>query len=319
MPSPKTIWMDGKLVPYEDATVHFMAPALHYGLSIFEGIRCYQTPEGPAVFRLRDHLQRFLESAHIFGLLDFPYSLEDLRQAVHDTISANELQHCYVRPLIYMGGGALGLNLDTKVVNVGIAVWEWGTYLGVEALDNGVRAMISSYTRLHPNVNMTKAKIAGNYVNSILAKTLALRAGFEECILLDTEGYVAECTGENVFMVKGGKLYTPPLASVLEGVTRDSIRILAGDKGYTVVEERMTRDQLYVADEVFITGTAAEVVAIRELDFRKIGDGTVGPITRSLQEAFFQTVSGTGDRSPDWLDYVRPERDSARLLSEASD
>ena len=317
MTSSKYIWMDGKQVPYEDATVHFMAPALHYGLAIFEGIRCYKTPEGPAVFRLRDHLERFLESAHIFGLLEFPYSIEDLRQAVHETVTANGLQHCYVRPLIYMGGGPLGLNLDTKVVNVGIAVWEWETYLGEEALANGVRAMISSYTRLHPNVSMTKAKIAGNYVNSVLAKTLALRSGFEECILLDTEGYVAECTGENVFLVRGGKLYTPPLASVLEGVTRDSIRILAADKGYTVIEERVTRDQLYIAEEVFITGTAAEVVAIRELDFRKIGGGMMGPITRSLQEAFFQTVRGKGDRSPDWLDYVRPERKAARLLSEA--
>jgi len=315
----KVIWMDGELVPYEKATVHFMTPALHYGLSIFEGIRCYGTPDGPAVFRLRDHLERFLDSALIFGIREFPYTVEELRQAVHQTIRANRLEHCYVRPLIYMADGPLGLNLDTSRPAVGIAAWEWGTYLGEEALEKGVRAMVSSFTRHHPNVTMTKAKIAGNYVNSIMAKTLALRAGFQECILLDPEGMVAECSGENLFMVREGKLYTPSLASVLEGVTRESIMTLATDKGYTVVPERLSRDQLYIADEVFISGTAAEVVAVREIDFRKIGSGGMGPITRILQQAFFETVKGKGDRSPEWLDYVAPERQPAdELLSEAT-
>lgn len=300
----KYIWMDGELVEFDQATVHFLTPALHYGLSIFEGIRCYDTPQGPAVFRLREHLERLLDSAKVFGIRDFPYGLEDLRQAVHRVIRANDFSQCYVRPLVYMAHGPLGLNLDASRPSVGIAVWEWGTYLGEEALEKGVRMMVSSFTRHHPNIAMTKAKIAGNYVNSVLAKTLALRAGFDEAVMLDPTGIVAECSGENLFLVRGGKVYTPPRTTILEGITRDAVVTLAADKGYAVIEEPISRDQLYIADEVFVTGTAAECVAVREIDFRVIGDGRMGPVTRDIQQAFFQTARGQGIRSAEWLDFV---------------
>lgn len=305
----KYIWMDGELVEYEKATVHVLAPALHYGLAAFEGIRCYGTAQGAAVFRLREHLERLLDSVQIMGVREFPYTVEDLRQAVHLTIRANEFQHCYVRPIIYMAHGPLGINLDASQPAVGIAVFEWGTLLGEEALVDGVRAMVSSFTRLHPNVAMTKAKIAGNYVNSVMAKTLALRSGYEEAILLDPSGFVAECTGENLFLVRNGKIYTPPRATVLEGITRDAVITLATDKGYSVIEEPISRDQLYIADEVFVSGTAAEVCAMREIDTRRIGEGRMGPVARDIQQAFFQTVRGDGHRSAEWLDYV----DSARV------
>ncbi|MGH2625226.1 MAG: branched-chain amino acid transaminase, partial [Anaerolineales bacterium] len=251
-PNSKFLWIDGELVPFEDATVHFLAPALHYGLAVFEGIRCYDTGQGPAVFRLRDHLQRLLDSVQIFGVRQFRYSLDELRQAVHQVVQANELPSCYIRPLVYMGGGPLDLDLDNKQASTGIAAWEWGTYLGDEALETGIRMMVSSYTRLHPNVNMTKAKIAGNYVNSVLAKTLAARSGFDEAVMLDPEGMVSECTGENLFLVRQGQIYTPPRATILEGITRDSLIVLAGDMGYGVREEPISRDQLYVADELFV-------------------------------------------------------------------
>ncbi len=302
----KYIWMDGELVAYEKATVHFLTPALHYGLGAFEGIRCYSTAHGPAVFRLREHLERLLDSVLILGVRDFPYTLGELRQAVHRTIRANEFSQCYVRPLVYMADGPLGLNLDAHRLAVGVAVWEWGTLLGEEALARGVRAMVSSFTRLHPNVAMTKAKISGNYVNSVMAKTLAVRAGFEEAIMLDPAGFVAECTGENLFLVRNGRIHTPPRATVLEGITRDAIMTLAADKGYTLVEQPISRDELYIADEVFVSGTAAEVAAVCEIDFRKIGDGRMGLVTREIQQAFFQTVRGEGGRSAEWLDYVIP-------------
>lgn len=300
----KVIWMDGELVDFDKATVHFLTPALHYGMGVFEGIRCYQTPQGPAVFRLREHLQRLLDSAKVLGVLKMPYGLEELRQAVHQLIQANGFDQCYIRPLIYMAHGPLGLNLDASKPAVGIAVWEWGTYLGEEALEKGVRVMVSSYTRHHPNITMTKAKVTGNYANSVLAKTLALRAGFDEAIMLDPNGLVAECSGENLFLVRGGKLYTSPRATILEGITRDSIITLAHDKGVEVIEEPISRDQLYIADEVFVTGTAAECVAVREIDFRTVGDGRMGPITHDMQQAFFQTARGSGPRSLEWLDYV---------------
>lgn len=305
MTKSDVIWMDGKLVPYAEATVHFLAPAMHYGLAVFEGIRCYSTPRGPAVFRLREHLQRFLNSMKIFGIEAPPYDLETLRQAVHETIRANGFESCYIRPLMYMAEGGLGLNLDNLVSAVGIAVWDWGNFLGEEGLKKGVRAMVSSYTRHHPNVAMTKAKISGNYVNSVLAKTLASRAGFDEAIMLDPEGFVAECTGENIFLVRDNAIYTPPRAIVLEGITRDAIMTIAKDLGYRVIEEPISRDQLYSADEVFVTGTAAECVAIREIDFRTVGEGSMGPVTSELQATFFQTVRGKGDRSAEWLDYVQ--------------
>jgi branched-chain amino acid aminotransferase len=257
--------MDGELVPYEKATVHFITPTLHYGLGVFEGIRCYSTPRGPAVFRLVDHLQRFLDSIHILGIEDFPYTLEDLRQAVHTTIRANKFNACYVRPLMYLEG-PMGLNMDRSRPRVGIAAWEWGPYLGDEARDKGIHMMVSSFTRLHPNINMTKSKVVGNYVNSMLVKTLALRSGYDEAVILDPQGFVAECTGENLFLVRKGVIYTPSLATVLDGITRDSIITLAGDMEIHVVEQMITRDQLYIANEVFISGTAAEVVGVRKID-----------------------------------------------------
>ena len=298
------IWMDGQLVPYTQAKVHFMAPALHYGLGVFEGIRCYDTQDGPAIFRLREHLQRFLDSARILGVQKFPYDLETLRHAVHETIIANGLSACYIRPLMFMAEGSLGLDLDELSPAVGIAVWEWGAFLGEEALEKGVRAMVSSFTRHHPNVSMTKAKISGNYVNSVLAKTLAKRSGFDEAIMLDPGGFVAECSGENLFLVRGGEIYTTPRATILEGVTRDSIITLARDLGYSVIEEPISRDQLYIADEVFVCGTAAECVAVCEIDCRIIGEGRMGPVTQAMQRIFFQTVRGEGPHSSEWLDPV---------------
>jgi len=300
----KFIWMNGELVPFEKATVHFLTPALHYGLGVFEGIRCYSTDKGPAVFRLTEHIERLIDSIHILGVLDFPYSVEQLRAAVHETISANGLSQCYIRPLIYMGNGPLGLNLDASKPLVGIAVWEWGAYLGEEALEKGIRMMVSSYTRHHPNVTMTKAKITGNYPNSVMAKTLALRAGFDEAIMLDPNGMLAECTGENLFMVRDGKLYTAPRATILEGITRDSIITVARDMGYEVIEEPISRDQIYIADEAFLTGTAAECVAVCEVDFRKIGDGRMGPITRKIQKKFHEVIRGKVEKYEAWCDYV---------------
>lgn len=297
------IWMDGILVPFDQATVHLITPTLHYGVGVFEGIRCYDTPRGPAVFRMRDHFQRFLESIHILGVKDFKYSVDDLCLAVRQTIQANGFKECYIRPLMYLKG-PMGLNMDRSTPAVGIAAWEWGPYLGVEAQETGIHVMVSSFTRLHPNISLTKAKISGNYVNSMLVKTLALRSGYDEAVILDPQGYVAECTGENIFLVRKGKLITPPLATVLEGITRDSIFTLAQEIGMTCEERLITRDQLYIADEIFITGTAAEVVGVCMVDTREVGDGTVGPITRTLMKAFSDAVHGFGKFSDVWLDYV---------------
>lgn len=297
------IWMDGELVPYERATVHFITPTLHYGVGVFEGIRCYATARGPAVFRLRDHLERFLDSIHILGVRDFPYTVEGLRQAVFETIQVNGFQECYIRPLMYLEG-PMGLNMDRSRPKVGIAVWEWGPYLGEEAKQTGVHMMISSFTRLHPNINMTKSKVAGNYVNSMLVKTLALRSGYDEAIILDPQGYVAECTGENLFVVRNNVIYTPPTATVLEGITRAAVFELAADMGMPVRETMITRDQLYIADEVFITGTAAEIVGVRMIDHRQVGEGRPGPVTQGLMQAFTDHVHGRGQHSDEWLDYV---------------
>ena len=297
------IWMDGELVPYQKAQVHVLTPTLHYGLGIFEGIRAYQTPNGTAVFRLQDHLKRFLHSAKIAGIRDFPYSTETLITATLQTIHANQFSACYIRPYMYMTG-PLGINPDEWEPAVSIAAWEWGPYLGEEAIRKGIHLMVSSFTRHHINVMMTKAKVSGNYVNSAYAKSLAVRSGFDEAVLLDPDGYVAECSGENIFMVKDGTLYTPPLGTVLDGITRDCIIKLSHDLDLPLKEESISRDQLYISDEVFICGTAAEVVPVREIDHRIIGDGKRGPITKQIQNAYHAAAKGNHSRSDQWLTYL---------------
>ena len=301
------IWMDGELVPFAEANVHIITPTLHYGVGVFEGIRSYQTPKGSAVFRLRDHLERFLDSIQVLGVLDYPYSLQEIQQAVFNTMRVNGFSECYIRPLMYLDG-PLGLNIDLSTPKLAIAAWEWGPYLGEEAQVKGIHMMVSSLSRLHPNVNMTKSKITGNYVNSMLVKSIALRSGYDEAVILDPTGYVAECTGENIFVVRDGIIYTPPRASILEGLTRDTEMVLANDLGIPVVEEMITRDQLYIADEVFITGTAAEIVAARKIDFREIGEGRPGKVSSSLLKLYLDTVHGQGKRSEQWLEYVPAER-----------
>jgi branched-chain amino acid aminotransferase len=300
----KFIWMNGELVEFEKATIHFLTPALHYGVGVFEGIRCYATADGPAVFRLREHTRRLVNSAKILGFREFPYTAEELAEAVRLTVSVNGYEECYIRPLVYLTDGGWNLTVDAGRAGVGIAVWEWNNYLGEEALERGIRANITSFTRHHPNVMMTKAKITGNYANSVLAKTESVRLGFDEAIMLDPQGYVAECTGENLFLVREGKIYTPPTAPVLEGITRDAVVTLAGDLGYAVSEGPVSRDQLYIADEVFVCGTAAECVALREIDFRTIGDGRMGPVTKAVQGAFQAAIRGRHPRSAEWLDFV---------------
>ncbi len=301
---PKYIWMDGKLVEAEKAVVPFLTPALHYGAAVFEGIRAYDTERGPAVFRLKEHARRLLWSAHIFGFTDIPWNAEQIEAAIKEVVRANGFSSCYIRPLLYWSGKVAGLNMHGAKVSLGIAAWEWVNYLGDEALAKGIRANISSFTRHHMNVMMTKAKISGNYANSILAKTESKRLGFDEAILLDPQGYVAECSGENIFLVRNGQIISPPLAPVLEGITRDSIITIAHDLGYTVLEAPVSRDQLYIADEVFICGTAAECVGLREIDFRVIGNGETGPITRAIQKVFHDTVHGRESRYQHWLAYV---------------
>ncbi len=298
------IWMNGDLVPFEKANVHFLTSGLHYGLAVFEGIRCYDTNQGPAVFRMNEHVDRLLNSAKILGFREVPWTASDIRDAIMLTISANGFRQCYIRPLIYHTTPNPNLNIDVGQANLGIAVWEWSDYLGEEALESGIRMNVSSFTRHHPNVMMTKAKISGNYANSVLAKTESARLGFDEAIMLDPQGYVAECTGENLFLVRGGKLYTPYTAEILEGITRDSLITVAKDMGYEVLELPISRDQLYIADEMFLTGTAAECIAVTEVDFRTIGNGKMGPVTRAIQKTFHETVHGNGARSAEWLDPV---------------
>lgn len=298
------VWMNGKLVPFHDATLHFLTPALHYGVGVFEGIRCYETAKGPAIFRLKEHMERLLDSARVLGFVELPYTLAELCDAVKQVVAANGFSECYIRPLIYLAEGGWNLSVDSGVPHVGIAVWEWKSYLGEQALERGVRANTSSFTRHHPNGAMTKAKICGNYVNSTLAKTESLRLGFDEAIMLDPQGYVAECTGENLFVVRKGEIHTPPAAAVLEGLTRDTLLVAARDAGLKVVEEPISRDQLYIADEVFVCGTAAEVIALSEIDIRPIGQGKTGPVCRKLQREFHNITRGRHRRSADWLDYV---------------
>lgn len=300
----KFIWSDGKLVEYEKATVHMLTAALHYGAAVFEGIRAYKTDKGAAVFRLKEHSERLIKSAEIFGFRDMPFTPEDVSNAIKETVKANGFDECYIRPLLYLTGGAWNLNLDAGRAALMIAVWQWSNYLGEESLAKGIRANISSFTRHHPNVSMTKAKIAGNYVNSILAKTESVRLGFEEAIMLDPQGYIAECTGENLFLVKKGRIFTPSTAPVLEGITRESIAIIANDLGYEVVEAPVSRDQLYNADEVFVCGTAAEVIGLCEIDFRKIGDGKSGRVTREIQNVYHDAIRGKVKKYEEWCNYV---------------
>ncbi len=313
----KYIWMNGKLEEYEKATIHFLTPALHYGVGVFEGIRSYSTADGPAVFRLKEHIHRLVQSAHIFGFQELPYSEDELANAVRMTVAANGFDECYIRPLIYLGEGGWNLTVDSGKASVGIAVWEWNDYLGEEALEKGARANIASFTRHHPNVMMTKAKITGNYSNSVLAKTESIRLGFDEAILLDPQGFVAECTGENIFLVRNNKLYTPSTAEVLEGITRDSIKTICNDLGYEVIEQPISRDQLYIADEVFVCGTAAECIALTEIDFRVIGNGRMGPVTRAIQRTFHNALHGLNPHSKEWLDVVNiPVEDLFKVAQE---
>jgi len=300
----KFIWMDGELLPFEKATVHFMTPALHYGAGVFEGIRAYKTKRGSAIFRAREHAQRLVDSAKVLGFDAIPWDADALVKVFRDVVRANGFGDCYIRPLIYASAGCANLSLVGAKASLGVAAWDMGDYLGEAARAAGIRACVSSFTRHHPNVMMTKAKSIGNYVNSLLAKTESQRLGFDEAIMLDPQGYVAECTGENLFIVKGGKLRTSPLAPVLEGITRASLVDIAVDLGFRVDEGPISRDQLYAADEVFVCGTAAEVVALREIDHRVIGCGKMGKVADALQKAFHATVRGEGPRSAAWLTYV---------------
>ena len=300
----KFIWKNGELVPFEQATLHFLTPALHYGAAVFEGIRSYNTPKGPAIFRLREHVERLFDSARVLGFREFPWSVDDLIKAHKDTVRTNGFTDCYVRPLIYLDGGGWNLNVDSGKPSLMIAVWEWNNYLGDEALAKGIRANISSFTRHHVNVSMTKAKIAGNYANSIFAKTESERLGFQEAIMLDPQGYVAECTGENLFVVRDGKVITPSTAPVLEGITRQSLATIARDMGYEVLEQPVSRDQLYIADEVFVCGTAAECIGLSEIDFRTIGNGKTGPITKKIQDVYHDAIRGKVKKYEEWCDYV---------------
>jgi branched-chain amino acid aminotransferase len=300
----KYIWMDGELVPFEKATIHVLTPALHYGAAVFEGIRAYNTDKGPAVFRLREHIERLFDSALVFGFRNVPFTVDQLVSAVKDTVRANGFKDCYIRPLLYLNQGGWNLNVDGGKASVSIAVWEWSNYLGEEAMAKGIRANISTFTRHHPNVMMTKAKISGNYANSFLAKTESVRLGFEEAIMLDPNGYIAECTGENLFMVRRGKIVTPATAPVLEGITRHTIFTIAKEQGYEVLEEPISRDHLYIADEVFVCGTAAEVIGLSEIDFRTINDGVTGPITRAIQKVYHDLIRGKMKKYEKWCEYV---------------
>lgn len=298
------IWFDGEMIRWEEAKVHVLAHALHYGTGYFEGIRCYEVAGGrSAVFRLTEHMRRLEDSGKILGFPP-PFSVEQLCRATIEVIRANGLKACYIRPLAFVGLGELGIYVPHNPVNVCIAVWPWGAYLGDEGLTNGIRAKVSSYTRHHVNVMMTKSKTTGNYVNSVLAKAEVKNAGYDEAVMLDSDGYVAEGSGENIFIVRDGKIKTTPLTSILPGITRDSIITLARDKGYEVIEERFTRDELYIADEAFFTGTAAELTPVREVDDRRIGSGRRGPVTEDIQQAFFDVIKGRNHKYEKWLTYV---------------
>lgn len=296
-----TIWMDGNLVAWDDAKVHVLTHTLHYGLGAFEGIRAYKRADGKsAVFRLRDHIDRLFDSTKLV-LMTMPFSREQVMQACVDVLKSNRLDEGYLRPIAYVGEGAMGIYVNNPT-RVSVVAWKWGAYLGTEALANGIRAKISSFARHHINISLSKAKMMGQYTNSILAKREAKLGGYDEAILLDAQGYVSEGSGENLFIVRKGTLVTPPLSgSILAGITRDTVMVLAREAGIPVVEDRITRDELWLADEVFLTGTAAELTPVREVDDRTIGDGAVGPVTRALQSRYFDVVRGDDDAHPEWL------------------
>ncbi|MEE9413404.1 MAG: branched-chain amino acid transaminase [Methylococcales bacterium] len=298
-----TIWLDGEWLPWRDAKVHVLTHTLHYGLGVFEGVRAYHCSQGAAIFRLSEHTDRLFRSAHIMKM-KMPFDKETINQAQLEAVSRNHLSSAYLRPMCFYGSEGMGLRADTLKTHVMIAAWEWGSYLGEDNMTNGIRIRTSSYTRNHVNSVMCKAKANGNYVNSILALQEALECGCDEALLLDHEGYVAEGSGENIFIVRNGVLYTPDLTSALEGITRETILILAEDSGLKIIEKRITRDEVYVADEAFFTGTAAEVTPIRELDGRVIGNGKRGPITEQLQTLYFEVVHGRSERYTQWLSYV---------------
>ena len=297
------IWMDGDLRDWRSAQVHVLTSTLHYGVGVFEGVRAYATNRGPCVFRLLDHTQRLFDSAHILRI-EIPFSQEEINAAQVQVISANELEEGYVRPIVFMGSEQMGLRAEGLSVHVAIACWPWPDYMDPEAREKGIRVHTSSYTRHHVNISMCKAKATGNYINSILALSEAQDGGYDEALLLDNEGYVAEGSGENVFVVKDGEIHTPQLTSCLPGLTRDTIITFARESGYSVTERNITRDEIYIADEAFFTGTAAEVLPIQELDNRKIADGRRGPITEKLQAMYFEQVRAKREAHPEWHTYV---------------
>lgn len=298
------IWFNGKMVDWRDANIHVLTHSLHYGMAVFEGVRAYKTPQGPAIFRLQEHTKRWFNSAKIFQM-EMPYSQEELMQAQIDVVKANQLESCYLRPIAWIGSEKLGISPKGNQILVSIAAWQWGAYLGEDGLNKGIRVKTSSYSRHHVNVSLVRAKASGYYINSILANQEVTAHGYDEALLLDTDGYVSEGSGENVFIVRDGILYTPDLASCLAGITRESILKIAHDLGIEIREKRITRDEMYCADEAFFTGTAAEVTPIRELDDRIIGNGGRGPVTEKIQTVFFDTVKGNNDRYKSWLTHVK--------------
>jgi branched-chain amino acid aminotransferase len=298
------IWMDGSLVDWKNATVHVLSHSLHYGMAVFEGIRCYKGEKASSIFRLQEHVERLFGSAHILEIR-IPYTPKEIEDAILQTVEVNRLEEGYIRPIVFIGYGDMGLYVKDNPIHVSIAAWPWGTYLGDEGLKNGIRARISSFTRHHVNISLTRAKASGYYINSQLAKREAKDTGFDEAILLDPDGFVAEGPGENIFIVRKGMLKTTPLTSILEGITRDTILQLARELGISIAFERFTRDEVYIADEAFFTGTAAEVTPIREVDGRKIGGGTPGPVTHRLQSAFFKIVHGKDPTHSGWLTPAR--------------
>ncbi|MBK1724289.1 branched-chain amino acid transaminase [Thiocystis violacea] len=297
------IWLDGEMVPWREAKTHVLTHTLHYGMGVFEGVRAYQTSRGAAIFRLQEHTDRLFNSAHILGM-KIPWDRDTLNQAQRDAVRENQLESAYIRPMCFYGPEGMGLRADNLEVHCMVAAWSWGAYLGEDNMRNGIRIKVSSFTRHHVNITMCRAKANGNYMNSMLALQEALRDGYDEALLLDASGYVMEGSGENVFIVRDGVLYTPDLTSALDGITRRTVMMLCDELGLKVVEKRITRDEVYIADEAFFTGTAAEVTPIREVDGRAIGSGTRGPITERLQSLYFDQVHGRRDQHPEWLSLV---------------